>query len=168
MKCTIPVDLINLEPYFLPGTACAIAVIYLGIAAIHRKRPLPKSASIVLSLSFLVIIATFGSIIYQSKNAEITFDGVNLTGRTLFVSASVPFDAIILNKVIDASSYKYSFRKYGTSFSGVQIGWFQTSEGRSVFSLRSNKPSVLVPTKGDFDFVLSKDAFDQLLDCKQP
>lgn len=47
------------------------------------------------------------------------------------------------------------------------MGWFQAGDRRSVFVLRSKQPSVLVPTKGAFDFVLSKEALDRLLECKE-
>lgn len=47
------------------------------------------------------------------------------------------------------------------------MGWFQAGDGRSVFVLRSKQPSLIVPTKGEFDFVLSKEAYDRLLECKE-
>lgn len=166
MDCTVPVELASPGSYLLPGSICAVALIAVVISAFRRRHRLQTSGRIVLGLSFLVVVATFGSIFYQSTSAKISVEGGQLAARAFFVSASAPLESVVWDGVADASLSRLPVRTSGTSFSDVQMGWFQTSEGRSAFVLRSKRPSVLVPTKGEFDFVLSKDAFDQLRQCK--
>lgn len=167
MDCVVPVELASPGSYLLPGVICAVALIAVGIAALRRRRPLQRSGRIVLGLSFLVVIGTFGLIVYQSTSAKIAIEGAQLKGRAFFVSASAPLDSVVWDGVADATSLELPLRTSGTSFSGVQMGWFQAGDGRSVFVLRSKQPSLIVPTKGAFDFVLSKEAFDRLLECKE-
>lgn len=166
MDCVVPVELASPASYLLPGVICAVALVAVGLTALRRKNPLQTSGRIVLGLSFFVVIATFGVIVFQSKGAKIAIEENQLKGRAFFVSASAPLDSVAWDGVVDATSLGLPIRTSGTSYSGVQMGWFQAGDGRSVFVLRSKEPSVLVPTTGEFDFVLSKDAFDQLLECK--
>lgn len=168
MDCIVPVELVSPGAYLLPASICAVALVAVAISAFRRRHQLRSSGRIVLGLSFLIIIATFGSILYQSTSAKIAIEGTQIAARAFFVSASAPLDSVVWDGVADASSKRFPVRTSGTSFSGVQIGWFRTSEGRSTFVLRSKQPSVLVPTRGGFDFVLSKAALDQLLQCKAP
>ncbi len=165
MNCIVNVDLGGIGSYLVPALICASALMVVSAVAFHRRTSLVGAEKLVFLLSAILVVGTFGAIVYQSNAAEIILDRNQLTARAPFVSGSARHDAVMWGRVDDATSDEFAMRTFGTSFSGVQIGWFQAESGRPALVLRSNEPSVRIPTSDGFDFVLSKSAFDQVMEC---
>lgn len=106
----------------------------------------------------VILLVGFG-IFAQLSVARLQISGSKLLVGGGLYSISVDRAEILKDEVRLISgtdvAYRLSNRTNGVGLPGFALGWFQLSNGKKVFALTTEQPSVLIPTKLGYDIITS-------------
>lgn len=165
--CSATLDVPLLSAYALPLLICLAsgAVVTAMLLAPAGGRAAIRSKRVVLGgVLSLIVAVTFG-LIYQARTTNLAVDDGRLVASSMFVSWDAPVSSIAWQSAADASTVRLPRRQLGTSTGGVQLGRFVMQDGKEVFAMRTNRPSVLVPVAGETDLILDRTLYDRIRAC---
>ncbi|WP_160170681.1 PH domain-containing protein [Luteimonas huabeiensis] len=103
---------------------------------------------------------------WQARTARLQFEVGSLVIGGGAYRAEVPYDAILLEGIVVGAAPQTSLtlRTNGIGWPGFGLGWFRNAAGERVFALVRSGDAVYVPTRLDFDVVLTTEDADAFVD----
>lgn len=164
MNCDIPLHLADGKTYLAIFGPFVLVLGLVAYAYYFGKAPTTgKRVALGLVVAINVAAATF--FVWQARSARIAIDDGVLLLKVGIESVNVQLSALRWDEASDATSIRFTLRKFGTSLPGMQAGWFRKEGGGDVFLLRSSAPSTLISTTGTFDIVIPTKAYVQASQC---
>lgn len=116
----------------------------------------------------IVLLALAAPVItyWQSKVSRIQSDGHGLIVGGGIYRVEIPYEDIAFDGVIvgPAPETSLSVRTNGIGWPGFGLGWFRNKAGERVFALVRSGQLVYIPTRLDFNLVISVDDGDKFVE----
>jgi hypothetical protein len=156
----MPLDIVPVAAeswLWVAGVGLALPVVVVWVAANIARRRYPGVGTVVTGAAFAVTLIALAVTAFMASVMRVHH--ARLEDGTLVVRASRIYEARIALSDLELARAAHGVaaarREHGFDVPGYRVGWFRLADGRRAFVLATAAESTRIPSRFDYDLLVS-------------